>query len=140
MKIYLIGSLKNGNIPILAGRLRSHTSHDVFDEWHAPGPEADDFFDAYRKRRGWDYKTALQSSLAKDIFEFDKKHLRESDIVVLVMPAGKSGHLELGYCAGLGKQTFILMDKEPERVDMMHQFADKIFMTEQELIDELRRV
>jgi hypothetical protein len=45
------------------------------------------------------------------------------DTVVLCMPAGKSGHLEFGYCCGTGKRGFILFDQEPERYDVMYRFA-----------------
>ena len=39
------------------------------------------------------------------------------------MPGGKSAHLELGYMIGRGKRCFVLFDKEPERWDLMYQFA-----------------
>lgn len=136
--VYLIGALANRlNIIDLANRIRS-LGYDVFDEWVSPGEEADLKFDEYRKRRGLNYAEVLKTYAAKQIFNFDKSHLDRADIVVLVMPAGKSGHLELGYSAGKGKRTAILMDKEPERIDIMHQFADEIFMTEEDLFLALR--
>lgn len=136
--VYLIGALKNPYVPELGNKIRA-LGYEVFDDWHAPGPEADDFFDKYRKQRGLNYKDALNSYAAKHIFEFDKSHLGRADIVILLMPAGKSGHLELGYCVGKGKIGYILMDGEPERVDIMHQFADEIFMNEQDLLDKLTK-
>lgn len=39
------------------------------------------------------------------------------------MPAGKSGHLELGYMIGNGKPCIIYFEKEPDRWDVMTQFA-----------------
>lgn len=134
--VYLIGSLKNRKIIELANKIRS-LGYDVFDDWIGPGEEADDKFDEYRKRRGLNYPDALNSFAAKHIFNFDKSHLNRADIVILVMPAGKSGHLELGYSIGKGKTGYILMDKEPERVDIMHSFANEVFMREQDLLDRL---
>lgn len=74
---------------------------------------------------------------AKHIFEFDKSHLDRCDIAVMFMPAGKSGHLELGYAIGQGKPGFILFDKEPKRWDIMLRFASEIFLSESDLFKVL---
>lgn len=131
--VYVIGALKNENIPVIANKIRK-LGYDVFDDWYSAGPEADDYFNDYRQKRGMNYKDALNSYAAKHIFNFDKLHLDRADIVLLVMPAGKSGHLELGYAIGKGKKGYILFDKEPERLDQMHQFADEIFLEEEHLL------
>jgi nucleoside 2-deoxyribosyltransferase len=134
--IYLIGSLKNSQVPFMAKKLRA-LGFRVFDDWFAPGPEADDFWRKYEKIRGSTYKQALKNWAGKHIFEFDKTHIDRSDIGVLYMPAGKSGHLELGYMIGKGKKCFVLFDKEPERWDIMYQFADGVFFDFEELKEEL---
>ena len=120
--IYLIGSLRNPQVPAVADVLRI-AGFDVFDDWYAAGPEADDYWQKYETRRGRTYKQALQGYAAQHVFEFDRYHLDRCDMGVLLMPAGKSGHLELGYMAGKGKRTFVLFDKVPERYDVMYQFA-----------------
>ena len=53
------------------------------------------------------------------------------------MPCGKSGHLELGYFLGSGKRGYILFDGEPERWDVMYQFADGIYFKYDDLKKEL---
>jgi nucleoside 2-deoxyribosyltransferase len=137
MKIYVIGALRNPAIPQFANEL-TELGFEVFADWYAAGPDADDYLRDYAKARGWDYKQTLQSHAAVNIFKFDKDHLDQSDIAILLMPAGKSGHLELGYVRGKGKLAFILFDKTPERVDIMYQFADEIFFTKQELFERLK--
>lgn len=138
-KIYLVGSLRNEAIPIVGNRIRA-LGYEVFDQWHAGGPEADDYWQKYSNIRGQTYKEALNDYAAKHIFEFDKHHLDSSDMAVMVMPAGKSGHLELGYMAGRGKKTYILFDEEPTRYDVMNLFATDIFFNVEELLNELRRI
>ncbi|MCI0550132.1 MAG: hypothetical protein L0287_04185, partial [Anaerolineae bacterium] len=96
MKLYVIGSMRNPKVTEVASSLRN-LGYDVFDDWYAPGPEADDYWQKYAHERGQTYKEALNSHHAKHVFEFDKFHLDSSDIAILVMPAGRSGHLELGY-------------------------------------------
>ena len=120
-KIYIIGALKNNNIPKIAATLRP--KYDVFDQWITPGPDADQFLFEYAKQRGWNYKEALTCYAARNNFEFDKRHIDSSDIVIMVMPAGKSAHLELGYSIGQGKEAHILFDAEPERFDLMYNFV-----------------
>ena len=122
--LYLIGSLRNPDIPRIGNRLREELGIEVFDDWFAAGPIADDSWQEYEKLRGKTYPEALASYAARHVFDFDKHHLNRCDAAVLVLPAGKSGHLELGYMAGMGKPTFVLFDQEPERWDVMYQFAE----------------
>ena len=106
-QIYIIGSLRNEKIPHIAKALRK-LGFKVFDDWFSPGPEADEFWRKYEKVRGSTYKEALRNFAATHVYEFDKHHIDESQIGVLIMPAGKSGHLELGYMIGQGKPCFVI--------------------------------
>ena len=135
--IYVIGALKNTNIPIIANELRTH-GFDVFDDWYTPGPEADQYLLAYEKGRGRNYKAALKGHAALHNFSFDKFHIDRCDAAVMVMPAGKSGHLELGYVIGCGKPGYILFDSEPERMDLMYNFATDVFFSVEDLVKELK--
>ena len=138
-KIYIIGSLANPKIPELANLLAKE-GFEPFCDWFSPGPEADIKWREYSKARGWTYKQALNSHAASHIFEWDKKHLDESDAAVMLMPAGKSGHLELGYTVGKGKPGFILFDSEPEKWDIMVRFATDTFTHPNDLIFALRNL
>lgn len=135
-RIYLIGSLRNQEVQVLAGKLRA-LGYEVFDDWHAAGPEADDYWQKYEIARGRTYKEALSGAAAKNVYQFDKRNLDASDVCILVMPAGKSGHLELGYCCGQGKHTAVFFPEDfvVERYDVMYQFAEFIAENEAELID-----
>ena len=130
--IYLIGSLRNPEVPRLGNYLRE-IGFDVFDDWFAAGEIADDRWQAYETARGRSYDTALRGYAARHIFAFDMTHITRCDIGVLYLPAGKSGHLELGYIVGAGKPGYILADKEPERWDCMYQFATDLFFDKKEL-------
>lgn len=133
MKVYLIGSLRNPKIPAIANELRE-AGHDVFDDWFAAGPEADDYWQAYEKGRGRSLAQALDGLAAGHVFDFDYKHLTQAEAVVLALPAGKSGHLELGYAMGRGTPGFILLEEEPERFDVMYRFANGVFTEMEELV------
>lgn len=137
MKIYLIGSLRNPAVPELAQKIRA-LGFEVFDDWFAAGPEADDKWRDYEKARGRTYQEALDGLAADHVYHFDLKHLNECSIAILLLPAGKSGHLELGYVIGQGKPGYILLDT-PERWDVMYKFAEGVFQNSDELLKELQK-
>ncbi|MEK7654375.1 MAG: hypothetical protein AAB345_03840 [Patescibacteria group bacterium] len=138
LKVYLIGSLRNPEVPRIANAIRE-MGFDVFDDWYAAGPETDDKWRDYEKARGHNYKEALEGYAANHVFEFDRKHLEECDIAILCLPCGKSAHLELGQVLGSGKKGYILLDN-PERWDVMYKFAGGIFTSFEELEVELRKL
>lgn len=135
--IYLIGSLANGNIPHIGNKLRSK-GYIVYDHWWGAGKDADKSWHEYSKIKGLSFKEALKDVGAETVFHFDRSRIEMSDICILVMPAGKSGHLELGYASGLEKKTYILYEGEPDRYDVMPQFANQgVYYKLEELINEL---
>lgn len=137
--LYLIGSLRNQRIPELAKRLRVECPDvEVFDDWYAAGEEADDYWKTYEQDRGRTYEQALGGYAAKHVFEFDKHHLDRSSHVLLVLPAGKSGHMELMYGAyGVGAKAAILLDPEDVRWDVMYQFVPTILSDDDKVKDWL---
>ena len=135
--IYLIGSLRNPRVPYIAKAIRD-IGFNCFDDWYSPGPEADQKWQEHEAIRGRNYCQALQGYHAKDVFQFDLYHLDHSNLGILAMPAGKSGHLELGYLIGQGKPGYILLDQEPERWDIMTQLATGIFYNLEDLLNHLR--
>lgn len=137
--LYLIGSLRNERIPKLANYLRGENTHtEVFDEWYSAGPEADDHWKTHQQSKGLEYQEALAGFAAKNIFAFDKKHLDRSTHALLVLPAGKSGHMEIMYAAyGVGAKTAILLDPEDVRWDVMYQFIPTILTDEEDVLNWL---
>jgi hypothetical protein len=137
--IYLIGSLRNPKIPQVANILRS-AGHDVFDDWYSPGPKCDEEWKNYEQCRGRTYKEALRGYHAEHQFDFDLHHLRRVEIGVLVAPAGRSAHMELGYMIGRGQRGYILMEGEPDpdRWDLMYKFAHGIALDIEELQEMVR--
>lgn len=137
--LYLIGSLRNARIPELAKRLRDECPDvEVFDDWYAAGPEADDYWKCYEQDKGNSYEKALAGHAAKHVFAFDKYHLDRSSHVLLVLPAGKSGHMELMYGAyGVGAKAAILLDPGDVRWDVMYQFIPTILSNDDKVKDWL---
>lgn len=136
MKLYLIGSLRNPEIPKIANKLRE-AGFEVFDDWYAAGEKADDAWRDYEKQRGRTFPEALSGLAAQHVFSFDRKHLETADIGVLVLPAGKSGHIEMGWLVGRGRSCYVLLDNL-DRWDVMYMFASGVFVTVEELLEALK--
>jgi len=60
-------------------------------------------------------------------FQEDKKYLDWSDILIMLMPCGRSAHLEAGYAVGSGKKLYIIGGFEKGEFDVMYGFADGMF-------------
>jgi hypothetical protein len=138
--IYLVGSLKHPIVPIVARRLRAE-GHDVFDDWHGCGPEADLHWRNYERNRGHKFIEALYQPLATHAFEFDRVNMEARDVGILVFPAGKSGHIELGHFIFTpGKRGYILLrDEDPADWDLMYRFATGVFTDMDQLCMALDR-
>lgn len=134
--VYLIGSLRNPMIPTIGRELRDKGMY-VFDDWFAAGPDADDRWRDYEKERGRTYIEALDDGWAANhVFQFDLTHLDQADVGLLVLPAGRSAHLELGYMLGQGKSGYIVLDN-PDRWDVMYRFAHGVFETVEDAINTI---
>ena len=126
MKIYVASSRRNLRQPRIVQLLRKR-GHQVYDFRH-PSENNEGF-------AGWeaicpDYKTwtprqflkALQHPFAAQHFAVNMAALDAADAVILVLPCGRSAHLELGYAVGKGKPTAILLDQQNEP-ELMYKMA-----------------
>jgi len=69
----------------------------------------------------------LKDERAQEAFKEDKMWLDWADVCLLILPAGKSSHLEAGYAKGQGKKLIIYQDEFPYgEFDVMYGFADLI--------------
>jgi len=60
-------------------------------------------------------------------FKEDKKYLDWSDVVIMLLPCGKSAHLEAGYAVGQCKKLFIVGGFETGKFETMYGFADGLY-------------
>lgn len=138
--IYIMGSLRSPDVPTIAQQLRQTTDHEIFDDWHSAGRHADDAWRDYERRRGHSYMVALTRHPARHTFALDQFHLHRAHGGILVLPAGRSAHLEAGIMAGQGKPTFLLLHngKEPARFDVMTQFFSHVCPSVDHLVQAIR--
>lgn len=117
MKVYVASSWRNRLQPAIVEILRGD-GHEVYDFRNPPGKsgfgwEQLDLGDP----KCWDagvFTRALETERAKEGFHEDMEALRDCEACILVLPCGRSAHLELGWAVGAGKLTAILLDDQPE--------------------------
>lgn len=138
MRIYLASSWKNEDlVQIWADELRNM------------GHKVDAFVDSKSGRYVFHFSEIgdpskldcinfLEDSRAQKAFAEDKKWLDWCECCLLLLPAGKSAHLEAGYAKGKGKHLVIWQYNFPKgEFDVMYGFADLISSDPIEIIKYL---
>ncbi len=78
----------------------------------------------------------LKSDIVLNIFHEDLDNEKASKNFLLVLPAGKSGHIEAGIAYGMGKKCYAI--GEYDATDSLYNIFDNIFKDEKELADYLK--
>ena len=135
--IYVASSWRNQVQPEVVTALREY-GHEVYDFRH-PEPMNDGFAwsEIDENWLGWtpdEFTDALEHPVALEGYSLDYAAMNRSDMGVLVLPSGRSAHIEAGWLIGQGKKVIILLsplDFEPE---LMYLLADHIVTSIGELI------
>lgn len=133
MRIYVASSWRNQGQPAVVAELR-RAGHEVYD-FRNPGP-GDHGFSWSEVDRDWldwtpdGFLERLHGSArAADGFAKDKAALDWCEVCVLVLPSGRSAHLEAGYVTGQGKPTVVLLDEQGFEPELMYLLAAEIVTT-----------
>lgn len=134
-RIYLASSWRNKYQPGVVEMVRSW-GHEVYDfREPTPGDRGFAWSDIDPQWKAWDpvdFRIALDHPVAVAGFDSDFAAMEWADTFVLLMPCGRSAHLEAGWAIGQAKPTAIFQfeDGEPE---LMYRMADSIVVGNSEL-------
>lgn len=84
-----------------------------------------------------DYLKGLAHPFAEAGFKSDFDAMERADAFILVLPCGRSAHLELGWAVGQGKRTAILLDGPEVTPELMYKMVDFIAKDVVELLEWL---
>lgn len=139
MRIYVASSWRNRHQPDVVAALRE-AAHQVYDFRNpAPGNHGFGWSAIDPGWSAWDperFREALNHPAAAEGFRPDMEALRDSEAVVLVLPCGRSSHIELGYGAGQGKLTAVLILEQCEP-ELMYRMVDITALDVRELVERL---
>ena len=141
-KIYLASSWRNPVQEMILKGLRS-LGYDVYDFKHPDGQDGFAWDKIEGKWQDWsmeEYREALGSEYAQFGFNRDFDAMKAADVCVLLLPCGRSAHLEAGWMKGAGKKVIAFIPSferiEPE---LMYGILDGIVLTKMELVKCLKQ-
>lgn len=128
MKLYVASSWRNDRQPRIVRYLRAY-GHEVYDFRNPPGGDTgfhwSDISENWECWKQKEFTEALNHPMAERGFKLDWEGMQWAEACVLVMPCGRSPHLEAGYFVGAGKPLLILLsDGEPE---LMYKMATGVY-------------
>ena len=78
---------------------------------------------------------ALDHPMPCRAYASDHAGMEWADVCVLVLPSGKSSHMEAGWMKGKGKPVYVLLAED--RPELSYKLFDKICISLEELADVL---
>lgn len=146
-RIYVASSWRNLMQPAFVAALRS-AGHEVYD---FKNPRDDDHgfhwtdvgMKSYDRATNSDvpieeYLTGIAHPIAVAGFTSDFDAMKWADTCVLVLPCGRSAHLEAGWFAGAsGRELIIVTGNDDVTPELMYRMADAILPTMNDLLGYL---
>ncbi len=136
MKVYVASSWRNTLQPGVVQALRTD-GHTVYDFRNpSPGNNGFHWSEIDPDWLNWTpgrFRSYLNTHpLCEAGFEADMNALMEANACVLVLPCGRSAHLELGWAQGAGKITVALM-LDPSEPELMYRMLGRVCTSVAEL-------
>jgi nucleoside 2-deoxyribosyltransferase len=139
-RIYVASSWRNPHQPWMVELLRNN-GHKVYDFRNPPDNAGFGWREIdpdWQKWTAQQYRTHLHTSpRAAQGYMSDFRAMEWADTCVLVLPSGRSAHLEGGWFAGRGKRLIILT-QDGEEPELMALMANAICISPEEVVQELR--
>jgi len=136
VKIYVASSWRNEKQPEVVKALRE-AGHDVYDFRAPPGKNTGFHWSEIDPDwKSWSPEEFREQvrlhPLATAGFEGDFEAMQNADACVLVLPSGRSAHLEAGWFTGQDRLTIVLLhDGEPE---LMYKLTDHLCLDIEEVV------
>ncbi len=128
MKIYVASSWRNRDQALVVQELRLD-GHDVYDFKNPePGDNGFHWSEIDPAWKAWspdEFRHGLMHPIAVCGFRRDFSAMKSADLCVLVLPCGRSAHLEAGWFSGSGKRVYVLM-RDQEEPELMYSLTTQV--------------
>lgn len=130
MKIYVASSWRNDHQQYIVGVLRKE-GHEVYDFKHpTEGNAGFHWSEIDPNWKQWnvaEYREGMKHEYAEFGFSRDFEAMQAADACVLVLPCGRSAHLEAGWMKGAGKKVFAFIPSSCEfEPELMYKMLDHV--------------
>lgn len=136
-RIYVASSWRNTYQPRVVEFLKAQR-HQVYDFRNPPGKAGFKWKDIEEDWESWDAKRYRELLLTTPDASFgfiaDYRAMQWAEVCILVLPCGRSAHLEAGYFNGSNKRLIIYMPEKQEP-ELMYLMANEICLNEIELYE-----
>lgn len=128
LRVYIAGSFRNAVLCREAGAILRDAGFSTYvfcDE----GSEAFKHSTAIREKNlinSFTPMSALQNEHIQTIYDLNMTELSQADVVVLILPCGKSAHMEAGWIKGVEGRLIIYGDMLKGEFDAMYGMADLV--------------
>ena len=139
-RIYIASSWRNQYQPSLVEKLKRE-GHQVYDFRNPPNRTGFAWKDISTRWESWttrEFRDALWHPDAEAGFNADFDALCTAEVLVLLLPSGRSAHVEAGFFRGLGKPV-IVHTPEPCEPELMYKMFNSITETDDELVTLLSK-
>ncbi len=92
--------------------------------------DPEDFMNYFESIPNWQKSNAI-----REVFDVDMNSLRVSETIILLLPAGKSAHIEAGVSYGMGKKTILI--GEQKKAEPLYMIFDEMYPTINEFLGSL---
>ncbi|WP_263120839.1 hypothetical protein [Cellulomonas sp. RIT-PI-Y] len=126
-RVYVASSWRNPDQPAVVSALRGR-GFEVYDFRNPNGGTGFAWSGIDPAWQDWtaeQYIAALDHPLAEAGFASDFDAMQWANTFVLVLPCGRSAHLELGWAVGAGKRT-VIITQDGEEPELMAKMVDYI--------------
>lgn len=142
--IYLASSWKNKYYPDVLAALRA-AGHEVYN-FRSPHDDPNEKGFTWQQVDAncmdWtaeEYQRNLRHPLAEQQFKNDLEAMEACDTCVLVLPCGRSAHMEAGWFAGKGKRVMVLItDQDSFEPELMYKLFTGVCKDVPELLEMLK--
>jgi hypothetical protein len=100
------------------------------DPYHSSDEDPEKVMKGFEATEDW-----KNTQMVKDIFTKDMEALQASDAVILLLPAGKSAHIEIGVAYGMQKKTILI--GEQKEAESLYLIFDEDYPSIDAFIDSL---
>ncbi len=142
MKIYVASSWRCPYQPALVKILRDQ-GYEVYDFRNPDtGNHGFHWFEIDLNWKTWStfrFREALKHPIAEKGFQYDFEAMKQSDACVLLLPCGRSAHLEAGYFIGAGKPVYIFIPQDSCEPELMYKMATGVYTTLLGLLEGLKK-
>lgn len=134
--VYVASSWRNNIQPIICELLaeREIPHYDFKNPSPATGFAWSEIDPNWKAWSAEEYIQLLNHPRAIEGFNSDMDALKRSTHTILILPCGRSAHLELGWAVGAGKKTAILT-KDGEEPELMAKMVDLLTSSVKDLLD-----